>query len=116
MKVIAWYDDGWFDSDVTDRCMWDHLCRAYGIGLQMIREWSEAVVPEGSCIYLIDEDGAVKMSDHIIDPSGVYVFGRTHLNLLREVGNHEVSIRIDTPNPISLFGVVAAAMLFSRIP
>lgn len=115
MKLIAWYDDGWFDSDVTDWRMWDHLCRAYGVELQMIREWREATIPEGSLIYLIAEDGTVEMSDHAVDRKGIYVFGRTHLDLLLEVGDYEASIHIGTPHPVSLFGIVAAAMLLSRM-
>lgn len=115
MKIIAYYDDGWFDSDVTDFRMWDHLCRAYGVELQMIRNWDEAIIPDGAKIYAVDEEGEMSLEEHTIDMNGVYVFGRTHLDLLKEIDNYEQSIRIDTPNAISLFGIVAAGILLSRL-
>jgi len=111
MKVIAYYERGWFDSEVTDFRMWDHLCRAYGVELQMINDWSEAVIPQSSTIYLMDEEGNEMLDDHEFDHSGVYVFGRTGMRLPLSIPNYNYIIRIPTPNNICLFGIVSAAVL-----
>ncbi len=112
MKFIAFYDDGWFDS-TTDFRMWNHLCRAYGIELQMVKEWSEADVGDKS-VYLVDQEGTESLASHEIDHDGVYVFGRTHLNLLKLGITHQASVVIASPQPISLFSISAGSIVAVR--
>ena len=185
MKIIAFYEPNWFDSEATEWRMWDHLCRAYEVELQMIHIWNEVsngeyicplssicpndwkcckmwegipelreiaeegvtVCPnmgENGCIlpreerpvtcrkyicnegweeykttnptvYLMDQYGKISLDDHKPDSNGIYVFGRTHLDLTKHLPHYaENSIRIDTPNSISLFGVTAAAIFLDR--
>lgn len=109
IKIVAFREDSWFFDETTDFRMWDHLCRAYNVEVQLIREWSEAIT-DGRPIYLFVEEGTELMSTHVIDPNGLYVFGRTGLNLLLAVPEYTKSIKIETPNEISLFGVCAASM------
>lgn len=111
MLIIAHHDDGWLDWD-TDRGQWYHLCRAYGVDFQLVRDWSEAK-PSGR-VYLVDESGETPLHEHNVDPDGTYVFGRTHLDLFKAGVPHHGSVYIDTPNPVSMFGVSAASIVLAR--
>lgn len=122
IKVISFYEDHWMPPG-TDLAQWDHLCRAYGADLQMIRDWSEAVVPEGYAVILLDENGPIDLStpaDVIaaaqqsqagaLPENMVLVFGRTAQDLLTTVPDYYGAFRIMTPNEVSMFGVNAAAI------
>ena len=118
MKIIAYYEPGWFPEVGTDFSVWDHLCRAYGVEFQMLSHWREAVVPEGARVVLFDESGETTLAEHEVDLDAVYVFGRTALNLPFEVGLegfYDEVVRIPTPQPITLFGFAAAAILLGGI-
>jgi hypothetical protein len=110
VKIIAFYEDHWM-APGTDFAQWDHLCRSFGAELQMIRNWSEAIIPEGYPIIIADEEGTQesRVFDHPTD--AVYVFGRSCQNLLVALPSCDYTIRIDTPEPISMFGVNAAAII-----
>lgn len=110
MKIVAYYDDGWFDHQVTDFRMWDHLCRAYDVDLEMVHHWKEVKSQTDKPIYIFIENGTIPLVEFDLDPEGIYVFGRTALDLASEVKSYKESIRIETPKEISLFGVVAAAI------
>lgn len=109
-KVIAFRDDGWMSPN-TDRRMWDHLCRAYGVELQMVNTWEDAEVPEDYKVVLVDELGESLVGDFAYPKeNAAYVFGRSQLSLPAvTVGDYV--LRINTPNPISFFGVSAAAIV-----
>ena len=107
VKVIALYDAGWLPNR-TDRRMWDHLCRAYGAELQMVESWDEAEIPEGHALIVFDQIGT-PMSDFKHPKDAVYAFGRSRLSLAYVAEAVHV-ISIETPNPISLFGISAGSI------
>ncbi len=109
MKVIAFYEDHWM-APGTDFAQWDHLVRAFGGELQMIRDWTEAVIPNGATIVIADEFGVDELATFEHPESAVYVFGRSAQDLAHMVP-YDVSVRIDTPETVSLFGVCAAAII-----
>lgn len=116
MRVVAFRDDGWFDA-VTDEQTWSHLCRAYDVEHILVREWAEASEFVGDApVYVLDEGGDTELADTVIDSGGVYVFGRTGLDLRRAVPVEAAPtfIRIDTPKPIVMFGHCAGAILLRR--
>lgn len=115
MKIIAYHDRGWFENAGTEFSMWSHLCRAYGIDVQIVRHWSEAET-ENRRVVLFDELGDITLDDHQPDHDAVYVFGRTAHNLVFEVGDDCAEVvRIDTPNVVPLFGLTAAAVFLGSI-
>lgn len=93
----------------TDRAQWQHLARAFGAKANLIRDWSEVSLPEGTAIILADEKGAVESRDFAW-PTGdiALVFGRSGQDL--PVAQHS-SIKVATPEPISMFGITAAAVI-----
>lgn len=118
MKIISYRERTWFSGpyeDNTDFRQWDHMCRSFGVDLQMIDNWSEAIIPDNSNIYLVDEEGDIDILDHVVDINGVYVFGKTAMRLKLIIESYNSVIRINTPNPICLFGISAASILLGRI-
>lgn len=128
VKVVAFYEDHWMPPG-TDRAQWDHLCRAYGVDLQMVRSWGEAIIPEDYYVYLIDEAGEVDIAkpEQLLEdvqnstigafpPNIVLVFGRTAQDLTTYIPNDDwyASYKITTPSTVPMFGVNAGAItLFS---
>ncbi len=108
-KVIAFRDDGWMSPN-TDYRMWDHLCRAYGAELQMVSSWDDAEYPKGFDVILVDQLGDDVLGSFVHPRNGVYLFGRTSMNLPSIMDGDHV-LQIVTPNPISMFGVSAAAIV-----
>ena len=113
MKIVAFRDDGWFDA-TTDFRTWDHLCRAYAVEFQLITEWDEVRVGD-SKVYVLDEGGDQELAEHVVDLDGIYVFGRTGLDLRLAVPSPDAIIGITTPAPIALFGHCAAAILLRHM-
>ena len=109
-KVIGMYEGGWMDSR-TDRRMWDNLCRAYGAELQMVNDWSEAIVPVGFTVVVCDEEGKTDLADFTHPEDAVYAFGKSREGLGYLMQSQGVSLRITTPNSVSMFGVSAAAII-----
>jgi hypothetical protein len=114
VKVIAFREDGWMPPN-TDFRQWDHLCRAYGVDLQMIDRWEEAEVPDGATVIGADEAGAVDVRE-CSPPNGdvVYVFGRSSQDLTRTISAH-MFVSIRTPHPISMFSIAAGAILLEHL-
>jgi hypothetical protein len=114
LKVIAFYEDHWMPPG-TDHAQWDHLCRAYGAELQMVRDWTEATIPVGSRVILIDEAGDDDITPFMLDHL-VLVFGRSAQDLITAIPENEwdASFTIKTPNNVSMFGVSAAAIVLDR--
>lgn len=122
-KVIAFYEDHWMPPG-TDRAQWDHLCRAYGADLQMVRSWDEAEIPEGARVYIIDEAGDFDLNEPEdianamlsqlgeMPASIALVFGRTAMDLPTYLpqGAWNASYRITTPAAVPMFGVNAGAI------
>lgn len=118
MKIVAFKEHGWFggdDGSITEWRLWDHLCRAYGVSLQLVDVWEDIHVPPNSDLVVVDEEGVGLLEDldRVSADDSIYVFGRTGLSLMGYP--HNRSIRIATPNPICLFGVEAAAIVLSRL-
>lgn len=115
IKVIAFYEDHWMPPG-TDHAQWDHLCRAYGAELQMVRDWTEAEIPEGAQVVLIDEAGVSDVPLFIIEDL-VLVFGRSAQDLITAIPSDkwDSSYVIHTPNNVPMFGVSAAAIVLDRI-
>lgn len=112
--VIALREATWMDRN-TDRRMWTDLCRAYGLSLQLIDSFAEAVYPPGVPIVALDETGVEKLSEFTHPKDAVYVFGRTHVNTIQDMIPATHSLRIEYPvHPPCLFGVVAAAIVLSH--
>ena len=109
VKFIAFYEDCWMPPG-TDSAQYSHLARAFGCEFQMIRAWEEAVVPEGHTIIVCDELGVDESRTFVHPTDAVYVFGRSAQDLMGTVPN-ATSIRILTPEAISLFGICAASII-----
>lgn len=105
--IIAYAEPSWFNEPKIEHRLWDHLCRAYGIGFRLIEEWPEL---DGH-IVVFDQAGEQNLTEFIHPEDCIYVFGRTGLNDLHKLISCDVSVRIDTPKPISLFGICAASMV-----
>lgn len=118
IQVIAFREPTWFGPDgrITDFRLWDQMCRAYGVKLQLLEsEWSEAEIPEEHIIVILDQVGEHSLCDFIHPKDCVYVFGKTHMNDLPSKIPCDFSVRIDTPFPKSMFGVsVCGAVLYDR--
>lgn len=109
VKLVAYYEDQWMPPG-TDRAQWDHLARAFGATVQMIREWSEVQVPKGWPVVVVDEHGEHESGSwkHPVDV--VYVFGRSGQNIATSVpADH--SIKVATPKAVSMFGISAASIV-----
>jgi len=119
MKIIAYRERTWFSGeyeDTTDFRLWDHACRSFGVDLQLIDDWSEAIVPENSNIYLLDESGDVDLMTFSVDPDGTYVFGKTGMSLPNVIPSYTSVIKLTTPNShITMFGITVGSILMSRI-
>lgn len=111
MKIIAFAEDGWFGPR-SDFALWDQLTRAFGVELQIVRRWDEAVVPEGSVVVLLDEAGETELAEYEHPRDAVYVFGNSGFDRFQVTGADEV-VRIETPEPIPMFGVTAAALVLA---
>ena len=124
IKVIAFYEDHWMPPG-TDHAQWDHLTRAYGASVQMIRDWSEAQIEADEWVVLLDEAGLMDLAnvgdiDTAIDnsESGVMpskitlVFGRTAQDLMTSLPQEDwdFAFKITTPQAVPMFGVNAAAI------
>ena len=117
IKVISFYEDHWMPP-ATDHAQWDHLCRAYGVDLQMVRSWDDVIIPEGAKVILLDEAGMMDLAeigdiDNAINSDNiVLVFGRTAQDLTTNLpeGSWDFAFRITTPNAIPMFGVNACAI------
>jgi hypothetical protein len=94
--------------------MYDHLVRAYGLEVQMIDDWSEAVIPDGHKIVLLDQNAATSLDKFVHPEKAVYVVGKSgmdiHAMIPHDCSNEECVI-IPTPVNISLFGVVASGIV-----
>lgn len=112
IKLIAFREDSWFTPMVEEQ-MFNHLAHAYGGEAQMIRDWSEAVVPENHTIIVAEEAGSLESKDYKHPADAVYVFGRTHMATATLINycNPKVIIRIDTPQAVELWGIQVAAMI-----
>lgn len=111
VKIIAFFEDGWMPPN-TDFRQWDHICRAYGVELQMIDDWAEAVVPDGHAVVALDEEGTDAL-ESVPTSNVVFVIGRTGMKLSDISPDYVVVLK--TPEPVSLFGISAGSILLSRL-
>lgn len=95
----------------TDYRQWDHLCRAFGAELQMISDWSEAIIPNGHSVVVLDEPGEHSLSSFEHPENVVYVFGRTGLNNLASFIDCDACVRIEYEPDLPLFGISACSMV-----
>jgi tRNA(Leu) C34 or U34 (ribose-2'-O)-methylase TrmL len=105
MKIIAYRERTWFSGeheDTTDFRLWDHACRSFGVDLQLIDDWSEAIVSENSNIYLLDESGNVDLMTFSVDMDGTYVFGRTGMILPNLISSYTSVIKLTTPSRFNI--------------
>jgi len=103
------YEDGWLSPNADFR-MWDLVCRAYGAELQMVNDWQEAVVPLGYSLVFFSELGTKTLAELTHPDRAVYGFGRSQLDLAATRSADEV-VRIEVPNPVTMFGVSAVAIV-----
>jgi hypothetical protein len=114
VKVIAFYEDHWMPPG-TDKAQWDHLCRAYGVDLQMVRTWEEAEISPEETVAIVDEAGSSYQVNNLKSiPNCVLVFGRSNQDLTTCIPDYDLSVRIQTPRDVSMFGVSAAAIILDR--
>lgn len=113
VKIIAFREDSWF-VPATEYQIFNHLANAYGAELQMIREWEEAIIPTNIPIIVCDEIGTEESHTFKHPQDAVYIFGRTHMagSTLISLANPSNIIKIITPNPVCLWGIQVAAMIF----
>ena len=113
-SVVALLEEGWMDAN-TDRRMWTDLCRAYDVKLQLIEHFEEAVYVSGVPVVAVDETGISALDVFAHPKDAIYVFGRTHINLIQDIVPASTSVRIEYPvHPPCLFGVVAAAIVLEH--
>lgn len=114
--IVAECDPGWFDAN-TDWRMWHHLARAFGAQLSFIPQDMPLTAGVGALrdrrIVLVDEEGEYKHTEYEWPERVALVFGRSGRRL-RPMFPREDSIRIETPAPVSLFGVEAAAIVLAH--
>lgn len=111
VKIIAHYEKKWFDDSRTDRRLYDHLTRCFiDTNLQMITEWSESDT-EGKTVIILAQDGVEELATFVHPVNACYVFGRSGQNNMLVVIPHDFSVKITTPNPISMFGSTVAGMV-----
>lgn len=110
MEIIAFRDKGWFD-EATDKGMWHHLCHAYGVSYQLVRDFP--LMP-GKTIVLFDENADVLLDDFEHIDNAVYVFGRSGMDHMPLLIEHDLRVRIDVPTPGgTMFGHHAAAIVLA---
>jgi len=107
MKIITLREKGWYDKK-TEYRMWDHLCRAYGITFEIIEDKDLTELNEREII-LFEENGNINLED-FVHQDKIYLFGRTGFNLLDMFPN-AISVKIQTPKNIVLFGSIAAGIV-----
>lgn len=113
MKVIAERDLGWFEygdgyEKQTEWAQYDQLCRAYGVEFEVVDELTALT----GNVVVFDEKGTILLEDFQHDEDALYVFGRSDVGRdLTETFPNAVSVRIDVPNPVSMFGVCACAIV-----
>ncbi len=113
-RFVAYREHTWLDAK-ADRAQWRQLIRAFGhenTDLQMITEWDDSIAG-GLPVVLLDQEGTRPLNGFVHPAACCYVFGRTGMNHLMEEVPHDFSVCIDTPHPISLFGVTAAAIVLA---
>jgi len=106
LKVIAFRDRGWFFEKRTEYRLWDHLCRAYDVDFEFVNKIEEI----NDDIIIFDEDGDISLNEFKHPRDAVYVFGHTGQSLKHDFPN-AVSVAIDTPKTIALFGAVACGIV-----
>jgi len=113
MKVIAERDTGWFEckdgcEKQTEWSQYDQLCRAYGVEFEVVNELTSL---DGN-IVVFDEKGTILLEDFQHDEDALYVFGRSDVGRdLVGMFPDSVSVRIGVPNPVSMFGICACAIV-----
>jgi len=110
-KVVAFAESTWMDPK-TDRRMWNQLGRAYGVTTSLWDQWDPPDDAQ-SAVVLVDQRGATPLTEFEHPVEATYVFGRTGMNRMLQEIQHDHSVRIDTPHPISLFGISAAAIVLA---
>ena len=106
--VYAFRDSGWIDYR-TDYQQWNHACRAFNADLKLVYEHHE-IKPEGTVV-IIEEQGDIELSDFEHPEHCTYVFGRSGLNGLHNMIEHDHVVRIKTPKDICLFGITAVGIV-----
>lgn len=105
IQVVAHYESKWMD-DRTSQRMWSNLARAYGVELKMVPfQWESDLVGD---VVVFDEEGEFELESWAHVDRAHYYFGRTGMNTLQVPHTH--SVRIQTPNAVCQFGVVAAGI------
>lgn len=108
VKLVAFYEDQWMPPG-TDRAQYQCVALAFGASFQLVREWSEAEIPEGADVVVVDEGGETESRAFRHPENAVYVFGRSGQSLMGIP--HAASVRVETPLRKSLFGISAASII-----
>lgn len=108
--LIAFREDTWF-APLCEFQLWNHLALAYGAQAQLIRNWSDVALPEGTPIIVAHEGGEIESRIFQHPENAAYVFGHTGLDLMGAVPHYDHLITIATPDSAVLWGVQVAAMI-----
>jgi len=112
--IAALRESGWLDR-ITDNAQWGNMTRSFGADLQLVKDFSEIVIPEGYSVVVMDETGEASLEDFLHPENAIYIFGRSTQNIIQDVFPHDHSVRMNTPEYKSIFGVsVACAVLYAR--
>lgn len=109
IKIVAHREAKWMDSR-ADHTQWHQLTRAYGAELQLIDD--DDLYDTIGTVVVVDQEGVIEIEDFTHTDDATYIFGRTNMSLM--AFTHDTSVRIDTPNSISLFSVEAAAIVLQH--
>ena len=80
--LIACREKGWLDFN-TDNMQWSNLTRSFMATYDLIKDFSEIVIPDGYKVVVMDETGDVRLQDFQHPENAVYIFGRSTLNIIQ---------------------------------
>ncbi len=119
IKCISFFEETWLVRN-SDRQQWNHLVNAFECSFELYDlngfVWDDAEHnPDGLPVYVFDETGERSLLtpdefQHPID--AIYVFGITGTDVTKVVPDESTTetIRVDTPQAVSLWGVETAAI------
>ncbi len=110
IRIVAHREAKWMDRR-ADSSQWDQLARAYEAELQLIND-DDLYTTVDTTVVVVDEEGVTEIESFQHPDDATYIFGRTGMSVMNFP--HDVSVRIDTPQPKSLFGVEAAAIVLQH--
>lgn len=119
IKCISFYEDKWMIR-AADRVQWKNLTRAFGAEFELYDlqtfTWDDALHnPNGLPVYVFEESGGPMPTSKDLEGSSgaIFVFGVTGMDVSKLIPG--TVVRIETPEPVPLWGCEAAAIALDRL-